>query len=442
MSAPSLPSDRYANYVLGTMFVLTALNVMDRQVLAVLVEPVKNEFGLSDAEMGLLTGSAFALAHVVAMVPVGRLADVGHRRNVIAIGLFLWSALTVLTGASRVYWHLFLTRVGVGASETVGSGPAQSLLSDYFSVARRGMALSVHASGGTFGAMAGFALGGLLADAVGWRLTFVCFGIPGLLLTLLLLLTVREPARGAVDGLSESVDGSSSGGEGAIAGERGGEDDSSLWSVLRYLLGLRTYRQLLIAGALNAFANWSLLAWATAAMMRGHALSATEAGARIASSVTLFSAAGLIAAGLLSDRLGRTDIRWYMWLPAVASMLAYPFLLAFLLLPDPDLAFWVVIPGAFLNTMWVGTFNASIQLLARPRMRATANSFFVLLTTGLIGQGLGPVFVGVLSDWLEPAYGVDALRYALAVAVATSVWAALHSVLGTRTLRQERASPG
>ena len=331
MSASPRPSDAYARYVLGTMFVLTALNVMDRQVLAVLVEPVKTEFAMSDGEMGLLTGSAFALAHVLAMVPVARLADVGHRRNVIAAGLFLWSALTVLTGAARAYWHLFVTRVGVGACETVGSGPTQSLLSDYFPVERRGMALSVHASGGTVGAMAGFALGGLLADAVGWRWTFVCFGLPGLALTLVLLLSVREPGRGVVDGLADA---------GAVADDFGaaadGSTESSLRSVIGHLVRLRTYRHLMMAGALNAFANWSLLAWAAAAMMRGHGLTASDAGARLAASVTLFSAVGLITAGLVADRLGRRDLRWYMWLPATASAGAFPFLLLFLLLPDPD----------------------------------------------------------------------------------------------------------
>jgi MFS family permease len=404
------------------MFGLTALNVMDRQVLSVLVEPVKGEFGLSDAEMGILMGNAFAFAHVIAMVPVGRLADVGNRRNVIVVGLFLWSLLTTLTGASRAYWHLFAARVGVGACETVGSGPAQSLLSDYFPAERRGTALSIHASGGTVGAMLGFAIGGVLADAIGWRWTFVCFGVPGIALAALLAMTVREPPRGVVDGL--------------VAEERA----PSLGEAFRFLARLRSFRHIVIAGSLNSFANWALLSWAAAAMMRGHGLSAAEAGSRIAVSVTLFSALGLIAAGLLTDRLGRRDVRWYLWVPAIASFTAFPFLAAFLLLPDPKVAFLVAIPGAFVNSMWVGTFNASIQLLARPRMRATAASLFVLVTSGLIGQGLGPAFVGVLSDRLSSSYGADSLRYALAIAIATSLGAALHSVLAARTLAEDRPS--
>ncbi len=420
MSNAPASSRGHANYVLGVCFALTALNVMDRQVLSVLVEPVKLEFGLSDSRMGLLTGSAFALSHALAMIPVARLADIGNRRNVIAIGLFVWSALTALTGAAQAYWHLFVTRVGVGACETVGSGPAQSLLSDYFPPERRGGALSIHASGGTFGAMAGFAIGGLLADAVGWRWTFVCFGMPGLLLAAVLWRTVREPQRGASDG--------------AVSDEAA----PGVVETLRFLGRLRSFRHVVLAASLNAFVNWSLLSWAAAAMMRGHGLSATEVGVRLAASMTLSSALGLIAAGYLADRLGRRDARWYMWLPAAASVGAIPFTVAFLLWPDPALAFWLVVPGAFLNAMWVGTYNAVVQSLAKPRMRAMASATNTLISTGLIGQGLGPLLVGILTDRLEPSYGKDALRVALAIAVFAHLWGALHSLLGARTLRADQ----
>lgn len=429
MSAPEstiLPSRGTSNYVLFVMFTLTALNVMDRQVLSVLVEPVKLEFGLSDAEMGLLTGSAFALAHVLAMIPIARLADVGSRRNVIAVGIFLWSTLTALTGLAAAYWHLFLTRVGVGACETVGSGPSQSLLADYFAPERRGTALSIHAAGGTVGAMAGFAIGGLLADAIGWRWTFVCFGVPGILLAFVIFATVKEPGRGVVDGFAASEM----------------EDEApSFPEVIRYLIRLRSFRHVVLAGSFNSFANWSMLSWSAAAMMRGHDLSATEVGARLAVSVTLFSTLGIVAAGFLADRLGRRDDRWYLWLPALASLAAFPFLAAFLLVPDPDLAFWIVIPGAFLNTMWIGTNNAVVQMLARPRMRATAASIFSMITAGLVGQGFGPVFVGVLSDHWAERFGPDAPRYAIAVAVAASLWAFVHNLLAARTLHAERPGP-
>ncbi len=402
------------------MFALTALNVMDRQVLSALVEPVKAEFGLSDLQMGMLLGSAFGFAHVVAMIPAGRLADRWSRRSVLGGGLFLWSALTSLTGLCQAVWHLFLARVGVAVGETVGSGPAQSLLADYFPIARRGTALSIHASGGTVGAMIGAALGAALGEVVGWRWTFVFFGVPGLLLAGLLVATVREPVRGAVDGMATT------------------EPAPPFTEVLRRLLARPTFRHLLVAGSLNCLANYSLLAWAAAAMMRGHGLSLAEAGSRVGFYVILVSALGVVAAGLIADRLGRRDLRWYLWWPSIASAGSFPFLAALFVLPDPDVAFLVAIPGAFLNTMWVGTFNATVQLIASPTMRATSSALFLMITSGLVGQGLGPPIVGFLSDRLAPTYGPDALRYALAVALAASVWAALHGVLAARTLERDR----
>ena len=417
---PPTPSPAYARYVLGVMFALTALNVMDRQVLSALAEPVKQEFGLSDLEMGVLLGSAFGFAHVVAMVPAGRLADRWSRRNVLGGGLFLWSALTSLTGLSQAAWHLFGARVGVAMGETVGSGPAQSLLADYFPVERRGGALSIHASGGTFGAMIGAALGAALGEAVGWRWTFVFFGIPGLALAGLLVATVREPTRGAVDGLATD------------------EPAPPFVVVLRRLAGLPTFRHVVVAGSLNCLANYALLAWAAAAMMRGHGLSLAEAGSRLGFYVILVSALGVIAAGLIADRLGRRDLRWYLWWPSIASAGAFPFLAAFLVLPDPDVAFLVAIPGAFLNTMWVGTFNATVHMLAGPTMRATSSALFAMITSGLVGQGLGPPIVGFLSDRWTPAYGDDALRYALAAALGVGVWAGLHGLLAARTLERDR----
>lgn len=413
-------SRRYARYVLGMCFVLTALNVMDRQVLMVLVEPIKEEFGLSDSRMGFLTGTAFAVSHALAMIPVARFADIGSRRNIIAVGLFAWSALTTLTGAARSYGQLFLTRVGVGACETVGSGPAQSLLSDYFPPERRASALSIHASGGTFGAMAGFAIGGLLADAVGWRWTFVCFGAPGLLVALLLWRTVREPPRGASEPTPP------------------GEEVPGFIDTLRFLGRLRSFRHVVLAASLNAFVNWAMLSWAAAAMMRAHDLSVGEVGARLAASMTLSSALGLILAGFVADRLGRRDARWYLWLPAAASVGAIPFSIAFLLWPDPDIAFLLIVPGAFLNSMWVGTYNAVVQSLARPRMRAMASAVHVLVSTALIGQGLGPLFVGIVSDALEPRHGSNSLRFALAIAVFGHLWGAAHSLLSARTIRQDQ----
>ena len=412
----SLPSRGYANYVLGVFFALTALNVMDRQVLSLLIEPIKREFQVSDTAMGLLSGTSFTLFHVLAALPVSRWADRRNRRNLIASGLLAWSALTAATGLARSYAQIFVARVGVGIGETVGSGPTQSLIADYFPPERRAAALSILGSGGVVGSLLAFALGGLLAEAYGWRLTFVFFGAPGVVLALVLWLTVREPLRGAVEGLVDS-----------------GQTES-VGECVRFLGSLPAFRHVVVAGALNAFANYTLLTWAQPFLMRSHELSISQAGFTLAFAMSLCSTLGLWTSGFAGDRLGRQDPRWYCWLPAGASALSVPLVLAFLFAPALDTAIAFLVPAAFFNTMWLGNFNAVVQGVARPRMRAVASALNVALNSG-VGLGLGPLAVGWLSDQLQPSLGVDSLRYAIAVAVFAALWASLHALLAARTLR-------
>jgi MFS family permease len=266
--------------------------------------------------------------------------------------------------------------------------------------------------------MAGFAIGGVLADTVGWRWTFVYFGAPGLLLAILMWMTVREPPRGAIEGLDA-------------------DEAPGIWETLRFLGGLRTFRQVVLAGSLNSIVSWSLLSWAAAAMQRAHGLDLAEVGPRLALSMTLPTALGMIVAGFVCDRLGRGDPRSYLWVPAAASVVAVPFSLAFLLSGNADMAFLWIVPGAFCNGMWVGTYNAVVQSLAKPRMRASAGAIHVLVGSGLIGQGSGPLIAGILSDVLEPRYGIDSLRFALAAIVFCHIWGAVHSVVAARTYKQD-----
>ena len=339
--------------------------------------------------MGLLTGTAFAIFHALVGVPISRWADRGNRRSIIALGLFAWSALTVATGLAARFWQIFAARVGVGVGEAVGSGPAQSLLSDYFPPERRAFALSVHGSGGTLGALAGFALGGWLGEVYGWRATFVIFGLPGLILAALMQATVREPVRDA----SVPLD--------------------PLPEVARYLLGLPAFRQIALAAALNAFASYALLSWNGSFLIRVHQLDLGRAGLILGLGTALPTVIGMWAAGLLADRLGQRDARWYQWLPAAASLLCAPFFVAYLLLPDLRVATVMLVVASALNTVWLGLGNAMIQGLARPRMRAVAFAFVIVLNAG-VGLGLGPVGRGSAERRVGgPAWrGVDPLRVA------------------------------
>ena len=250
----------------------------------------------------------------------------------------------------------------------------------------------------------------------------------GMVLALVLWLTVREPLRGAVEGLVD-------------AGQT-----ESVRDCVRFLLRLPAFRHVVAAGALNAFANYTLLIWAQPFLMRSHALSISQAGLTLAFAMSACSALGLWASGFAGDRLGRRDPRWYCWLPAVASTLSVPLVLAFVFAPALDTAIAFLIPAAFFNTMWLGNFNAVVQGLARPRMRAVASALNVALNSG-VGLGIGPALVGWLSDRLQPSLGVDSLRYAIAAAVISALWASLHALWAARTLRvdleaKRREAPG
>ncbi|MCH2170635.1 MFS transporter [Myxococcota bacterium] len=414
-SAPVPNSDAYSRYVLALFVGLGILNVLDRQVLATLIEPIKAEFDISDLGMGLLSGAAFTIVHIIAAFPVSRWADHANRRSIIAAGLFAWSALTAATGLAQSYVQIFLARMGVGIGETVGGGPTQSLVSDYFPPERRAVAFSVLGSGGVLGSMLGFGVGGWLAETVGWRWTFVCFGVPGVALALLIRATVAEPARGALDGFETPP------------------ERSSLGECFRYLLGLRSFNHVVISTGLNAVANYTLFTWSLAFLMRTHGLSISEAGVTLSLAMSVSTALGLWASGFVGDRLGRRDPRAYVYVPAVASCIAMPLAAGFLLASDLRTAVLCLVPSAFFGTMWLGNGHAVVQGLARPNMRATAAAMSVLITSG-VGFGIGPVIIGWISDRLAPTHGDAALGYALLVGVLPYLWSAVHNLLAARTL--------
>ena len=190
------PSPAYANYVLGVLFIVYVFNFIDRQVLSVFIGPIKEEFGASDTQMGLLAGFAFALLYTFAGIPIARLADRGNRRNIIVIGLVVWSAMTVACGFARSFAQLALARVLVGIGEAAGSPPSHSMIADYFSMDRRATALAIYTSGAFVGSALAYLGGGYLREYFDWRTAFIVVGVPGLLIALLLAFTVREPLRG------------------------------------------------------------------------------------------------------------------------------------------------------------------------------------------------------------------------------------------------------
>jgi MFS family permease len=404
--------------VLAILTAVAALNVIDRFLFGLLIEPIKRELGLSDAALGLLAGFAFALFYTVGGIPVARWADRGVRRSIIALGLFLWSAMTVACGLSQSVGQLALARVGVGIGEAAGAPPSHSLISDTFPPERRAGALAFMSMGGSLGLILALVGGSWIAEAYGWRAAFVAAGLPGIALALVVRLTVREPERGRFDAPSP------------VAAR------SSLRETLGFLFGLSAYRHLIAASSLHSLAGSGAASWNPAFLMRVHGMSVSEAGLKLALLSASFTALGIALWGWVADRLAARDARWYQWLPALGSSAALPFLAGFLLWPDAAGALAFLAPASFLAAASVGAGHAVHQGLARPEMRATSSAI-ALLIGNLVGLGLGPTLVGFINDALEPAQGALAVRTSLLLIALAALWGAAHNLLAARSLPRD-----
>jgi len=406
---------RYRAYALGLLVVVYIFNFIDRQILSVVAPLIQKEFAFNDAWLGALTGPAFALFYTFVGIPIARWADVGVRRSIIALALLVWSGMTALTGYAQSFTHLALARVGVGVGEAGCSPPAHSLISDMFPINWRGTALSIYSLGIPIGGALGSALGGWLGQAYGWRMAFVVVGIPGVLLALIVRFTLREPPRtGTAPATRDSV-----------------------WQVLGFMLRMPSFGYMSAGAALHAFYGYGAASFIPVFLIRVHGMSLAEVGAWLGLIALTTGTLGTFLGGFISDRLAGRDARWYMGVPAVASLIGVPFTFLFYLWPDARTAILLSIPAAVLGPFYLGPTFAMTQSLVKPHMRAVASSI-LLFIINLVGLGLGPLFVGLLSDWLKPTYDTDAVRYALLWTVtAGATLSAVFYLLASRTLRQD-----
>jgi predicted MFS family arabinose efflux permease len=417
MEATADTSRRYAVYVLCAIALANVFNFLDRQILAILLEPIKRELGASDTALGFLSGPAFALFYAVAGVPIARWVDHGPRRAIMVGGIALWSAMTAACGLARNVVQLAIARTLVGVGEAALTPAAHSLISDYFPPRRRATALALNGAGANVGLLIGLALGGWIADAYGWRLAFVAVGAPGLAVALLIHRTVREPPRGGADPRAAALD----------AG-RFTQAARALWS-------LRTYRHAALGASLQALFGYTLISWGPAFMARVHGWSAGDIGVPLGLILGLGGATGSLLGGALSDRLGARDPRWYAWLPALTATAMTPFALLFLHWPSGAGMLWYA-PAVILGNFYPAPSYALAQNLVAPRMRGTSASV-MLLAINLIGLGVGPQLVGVLNDALAARLGDAAIRHSLTLVAGVNLWAAGHFLWASRTLRRE-----
>ncbi|MDG2306277.1 MAG: MFS transporter [Candidatus Binatia bacterium] len=419
---PFAPSSSYSVYVLVVLLLAYILNFVDRQVLALVAEDVKADMGLTDSQLGWLLGPAFVLFYTIAGLPLARLADMTSRKQVVAVGLVLWSAMTAVCGAAANFPQLLLARFGVGIGEAAGTPPSHSLISDYFPPERRATALGIYGWGIFVGTGFGFVLGGILLEAFNWRTAFYVAGLAGLPVALLLGLTVREPPPGASEGIVEA-------------------ESPSVKEVMRTLFTRRSFPMLMVAASCQAFLGYTVLSWGATYLRRVFELSGRDAGIQFGLAAAISGAVGVTVGGLLADRLARRDARWFTWISAISSITALPFALGFAWAPTAGLAIAAFIPFYALNNLYVSSLWTLVQNLVSPRMRSTAAAT-QLGILNIVGLGVGPLVAGYVSQVLEPTYGVDGLRVALTIAAVVGAAAAIFFLLSGRTLRAdlERAS--
>jgi len=413
----TLDNTSYQYYVLVVLVLGYIFNTMDRSVLGILLQPIKEELQISDAALGWLTGPAFAFFYSILGIPIARLADRWSRVNVLAISIAIWTAATALCGAAYNYVSLFIFRCTTGVGEAGGSPPSHSLISDYFAGSKRATALALYAMAVPFGTAIGSLVSGHSNVSYGWRWTFFIVGAPGLLVALLAWLTIKEPPRGYSD-------------KGKVS-----QDTPAFLEVFRFLLTRKSFVHMSVAAAAHSVMWYAGSNWNPSFFVRAHGMNTGVAGNYLAS-FALIGAIGTFAGGFLADRLSVRygDRRWYMWVPAIACLTMVPF--QFFAYLSPQLA--VVVPTftvmVVLASMFFGPSFAMGQSLATVRMRAMSASV-LLFIQNIIGLTAGPWLVGQISSHL--GNNGTSLRYAMVIVGVSNIWAAFHYYMGSRTYRED-----
>ena len=407
-------------YALVMLTIAYAFNFIDRQILVILQQSIKEEMALLDWQLGLLTGPAFAAIYVTAGIPVAYWADRANRKNIISLAVAVWSGMTVLSGTANSFWQLFAARFGVGLGEAGGSPPAHAMISDYYPPEERGAALGFYSAGLHFGIVLGFLIGAFVEQAFGWRYAFMVVGAPGMIFAGIFFLTVKEPPRGRFESASSAA------------------QVPTLGETIAVLRGFRSFWLIAVACGLTAFGGYGVGNFLPAFVERSHGISGWDLGVVMAFGGGGAGMLGTFLGGRLADRLGSGEQRWYLWLPAAASTLALPLVFPMLLADATPLAIGSMVMVTALTNTYLGPSLATCHQLVPPAMRALTSAilFFIL---NLIGLGCGPPFAGALSDVLGEAYGTDGLRYALQIVAAISAVGVGFFVLAARQLPKDLA---
>lgn len=391
-------STGFRRYALWTLMIIYTLNFLDRQIVNILAEPIKEDLHLADWQLGMMTGLAFALFYTVLGIPIARKAEKSNRPVIIGLALAVWSGFTMLCGVAQNFLQLVLARIGVGVGEAGCTPPAHSLITDYVPREKRASAIAFYSIGTPLGSLIGMAMGGLIADAYGWRAAFLVAGAPGLLFALLTIFTLPEPRKKLSAVMAAKATASVPMGE-----------------AMRVLASKKTFWLIAFAAAIKAFIGYGHAPFTASFFFRSHADQIADLSAWI-TSVTGLSigpigtvgvalsvvsgTAGVLGVwlgGVIADKLGARDLRAYVVVPAIASLITIPIYITAVSVPSATVALLLLALPAIIGSLWYGPVYATAQSIVQPQMRATCAAI-LLFIINLVGLGLGPLFVGILSD--------------------------------------------
>jgi predicted MFS family arabinose efflux permease len=406
-------------YVLAILTLVYAFNHIDRQVLVILLEPIREDLKLEDWHLGLLSGLGFAAVYSTVGIPVAIWADRGVRRDIVALSLGFWSFMTVLSGFAQTYWHLLLARMGVGLGEAGGTPPATSMIADLYPPSQRATALGVYTLGIGLGILAGFPLGGYVYELYGWRAAFFVAGAPGLVLALVVWLTVREPERGQSEARVDTA-------------------RPSIRQTFAFMLGQPAFLWLLAGCMMICVSANAFLAWTSPLLIRTYSAGVGEVSLALGLLVGGLGGLGAVLIGLVCDRLSRKDLRWRPWIILASAIVALPFAWGFLNAGSLQNAYLFNIVPSFIGLVYASIAYTAAQELVGVKMRAVASAFTLFCLT-LLGIGGGPTLVGFLSSAFASDGPAVSLRRALEFMLLFNLGSVLCLFMSSITYRRDAA---